>query len=298
MYISGGYITRRLWFNTARNFGGKEKTLKVRINAIDTIEKITKSMKLVASSKMKFDMRLMDNGKKYGIDSIDTIFKSDLYMQRKMPSEPDKPKELLVPITTDKGLCGAINSGLLRFMRDYMGHDQERFSILCIGDKGANAMRKQYEKIFHEAVTNLNYPVNFGLSLALSDKIIRASKDHDSICIFYNKFINAITFKPTMVRLMTKRFHESMEFQRLYEMEKPDASTTVPALYEYYIATSLYHAQIQNAASEQCSRMVTMDNASKNAAELSKKLTLEYNKARQQSITIELCEIISGAESM
>lgn len=301
MFLTGGFQAKRLWKQSVRNFGGKEKAIIVRLNSVKTIQKITKSMKMVASSKMNMDMRRLQGGKDFGVNSVDMIFKTDLYMQRKMPNEPEKPTEVLVPITSDKGLCGAVNSGIARHVRDYIGNDLSRFSLFPIGEKGANAMRRPFKDIFHHCATQLTYPLNYSLTLALADRVNRLAKEKnaDSVVIFYNQFVNAMTFQIRRIELMSfRRFKECMAFQRLYEMERPDATTAVPAMYELYLSANLYHAQLHNAASEQSSRMVAMDNASKNASELVEKLTLEYNKARQQSITMELCEIISGAESV
>ena len=301
MFLTGGYHARRLWYQSMRNFGGKEKAIVIRLNSVKTIEKITKSMKMVASAKMNADIRRLESGKSFGINSVDMIFKTDLYMQRKMPNEPEKPKELLVPVSSDKGLCGSVNSGVARYLRDYIGNDIDRFKIFAIGEKGANALIRPFSKIFHDCATQLSYPINYSLSLSLADRIsnLATQSKCDSVVIFYNEFVNAVTFRIKRLELMSEtRFKQCMKFQRLYEMERPDASTAVPALYELYLSANLYHAQLQNAASEQSSRMVAMDNASKNAGELVEKLTLEYNKARQQSITLELCEIISGAESI
>lgn len=299
MFITGGFNARRLYKHTVRNFGGKERLIVQRLKSVKTIEKITKSMKMVASSKMNADIRRLQNGKEFGRHAVDTIFKTDLYMQRKMPTDNDQGKQLLVPVTSDKGLCGSINSGITRMVRDYIGHDQSRFSIFSLGEKGSNAFRRPFASIYKEGATDLTYPINYSLSLALADKIAKLGDDYDSIAIFHNEFVNAVTFKTRRVELMTrKRFFECMKFQRLYEMERPDATTAVPALYELYLSSNLYYAQLQNAACEQSSRMVAMDNASKNAGEMAEKLTLEFNKARQQSITMELCEIISGAEAL
>ena len=299
MFITGGVAAKKLWYQSARNFGGKEKHIVKRLKSVKTIEKITKSMKMVASSKMNSDLRRLDQGKNFAKDSVEMIFKTDLYMQRKMPSDVENPSQLIVPITSDKGLCGGINSGVARNVRDYIKQDHSRFRIFALGDKGANAFRRPFAKIFTEAWTHLTYPINYSLSLSVANKIMTLAEQHDSIVIFYNEFVNAVTFRVKRLELMNKkRFEECMKFQRLYEMEKPDASTAVPALYELYLSSNLYRAQLQNAASEQSSRMVAMDNASKNAGEMVERLTLEYNKARQQSITMELCEIISGAESV
>ena len=132
-------------------------------------------------------------------------------------------------------------------------------------------------------------PISFGLSLAIANKVISMSENLDSISIFYNKFRNLVSYKTTRTELMSKaRFMKCMEFQRLYEMERPDANTAVPALYELYIASHIHSAILNSNASEQSSRMIAMDGANKNCGELNKKLTLLYNKARQSQITTEL----------
>ena len=299
MFITGGFTARRLWRQGMRNFGGKERLIVQRLKSVSTIEKITKSMKMVASSKMNQDIRRLRAGENFGRGAVENIFKTDMYMQRNMPNEPAKPSQLLVPITTDKGLCGGINSGIVRKIRSYTRKDASRFKIFSLGEKGSNALRRPFARIYLGGASDLTYPINYSLSLALADKIGKLGDSHDSIVLFYNQFVNAVTFRVTRVELMTKhRFAECMKFQRLYEMERPDATTAVPALYELYLSANLYSAQLQNAACEQSSRMVAMDNASKNAGEMVEKLTLEFNKARQQSITMELCEIISGAEAL
>jgi len=298
MFITGGHTAKRLWRHSLRNFGGKEKAIVQKLKSVTTIEKITKSMKMVASSKMNQDIKRLNEGKNFGRDAVETIFKTDLYMQRKMPVDSQSPKQLLVPITSDRGLCGGINSGIVRNVRDYVAGENHRFGIYSFGEKGSNALRRPFEDIYIGGVTDLNYPINYSLSLALANKIAKTGEGYDSIVIFHNYFINAVTFTIQRVELMTEqRFKECMKFQRLYEMERPDATTAVPALYELYLSSNLYYAQLQNAACEQSSRMVAMDNASKNAGEMVEDLTLQYNQVRRQSITMELCEIISGAEA-
>lgn len=299
MFITGGVQARRVYQHTQRNFSGKVRIILQRLNAVKTIQKITKSMKMVASSKMNQDIKRLERGKNFGRNAVDTIFKTDLYMQRKMASEQSEGTQLLVPITSDKGLCGSINSGIVRQVRDYVKGDLSRYTLFSLGEKGANALRRPYADIYKEAITDLTYPINYSLSLAIADKIGRIGANKDSIVLFYNEFINAVTFQTKRMELMGRnKFMEAMKFQRLYEMERPDATTAVPAMYELYLSSNIYYAQLQNAACEQSSRMVAMDNASKNAQEMTEKLTLEYNKVRQQGITMELCEIISGAEAL
>lgn len=115
----------------------------------------------------------------------------------------------------------------------------------------------------------------------------------------YNHFISAIAYEQRHLELMPRaRFLEAMQYGKLYDQTLPDGNTSNAALYELYLTSNLWVALLQNAASEQSSRMQAMDNASKNASEMYEKLTLQYNKMRQARITTELCEIIAGATAL
>ncbi len=125
------------------------------------------------------------------------------------------------------------------------------------------------------------------------------SKDADKIVIVYNEYKSAISYVVRHMEMMPEsKFIESMQFAKLYNQTLPDKNTSNPALYELYLTSNLWVAFLNNAASEQSSRMNAMQNASKNAKEIFDKLTLQYNKARQARITTELVEIISGAVAL
>jgi len=121
----------------------------------------------------------------------------------------------------------------------------------------------------------------------------------DKVIIYYNQFLSAIASEIRVMELMPKKkFVELMKFGHLYDQRLPDKTTSNPALYELYLTSNLWVAMLNNAASEQSARMNAMENASKNAKEIVQALSLKYNKARQAKITMELCEIISGASAL
>lgn len=111
-----------------RNFAATEKQLMTRLKSVTNIRKITKAMKLVAASKMKGDLNRLLAGKNFGNASIDMMLKTDLYMQRRAPEMPSAPRTLIVPITSDKGMCGGVNSQLLKQVREFINH-QDRSKI-------------------------------------------------------------------------------------------------------------------------------------------------------------------------
>lgn len=270
------------------------------MKAVKNIEKITKAMKMVAASKMRHELLRLENGKGFGTNSIDMIFKCDTYMQRKAPAEPTEASEVIIPITTDKGLCGGINSGIVKDTKTYMEDKvRSKMALLVIGEKGSAAFVRPFPDILKANISELPQPLNYPSAMSLADTIVKESVDKDKIVIIYNEYKSAVSTEIKRLELVPKkRFMETMRFQRLYNMSRPDASTTVPALYDLYISANVFTSLLNNLASEQSARMNAMENASKNAGEILGKLELEYNRLRQTKITLELIEIISGANAV
>jgi F-type H+-transporting ATPase subunit gamma len=283
-----------------RNFGANEKTLKLRMKSVNSIRKITKAMKMVAASKMKGDLNRLNDGKDFGHKAVDMIFKSDNYLQRKQPETPQDPSELLVPITSDKGLCGGINSGIAREVKAYVNErNRAKLSVFSIGEKGAMSLARPMPDLLKVGISEISTPYNYPTVMALSEHIVQQGDSADKIVIFYNEFKSAIqTIIRRMELLPRGRFLDTMKYGKLYNMTVPDKNTANPALYELYVTSNLWIAFLNNAASEQSARMNAMENASKNAKEILEKVRLKYNKARQARITMELVEIISGASAL
>lgn len=251
---------------------------------------------------MKADLTRLENGREFGFGAIDTILKSDLYMQRKTQGlTVGGGKAVIVPITSDRGLCGAINSGIVREIKHKLlqSTNRNQFSIVAIGDKGTSALARPFPDLMKLSISEVTIPVNYPTISSIAQQIVSVASGSDKIVIYYNEFKSAIQFVIRSMELIPKeKFMEMMKYKRLYKSPVPDNNTANPALYDLYISSNLYHAYLNNLASEQSARMTAMENASKNAKELVEKLRLEYNKARQARITMELVEIISGAAAV
>jgi len=160
-------------------------------------------------------------------------------------------------------------------------------------------MSRPMGDILKVGVSEISTPYNYPTVMALANHIVTAGESCDKITVFYNEYVSAIA---TIIRhlelIPRKRFLDTLKFGKLYDMTLPDKNTANPALYELYITSNLWVAFLNNAAAEQSGRMNAMQNASKNAGEIFDKLTLQYNKARQARITMELVEIISGAMAL
>jgi F-type H+-transporting ATPase subunit gamma len=283
-----------------RHFAVSEKSLKIRMKSVNSIRKITKAMKMVAASKMKGDLQRLERGKHFGNEAVDMIFKSDTYMQRRAPELPQNPKILLVPLTSDKGLCGGTNSGIVRNLREFVNHaDRSKLSVFAIGDKGISGLVRNMPDLLKVAVSDVSKPVNYPTVMAIAEHIVAHGDGKDKIVVYYNEFKSAISSIIRQMELMPRqRFLDTMRFGKLYNQKYPDKNTSNPALYELYITSNLWVAFLNNSAAEQSARMTAMENASKNAKEILEKLKLQYNRARQTRITIELVEIISGASAL
>lgn len=285
----------------ARNFGASEKDLKARMKSVTSIRKITKAMKMVAASKMKGDLNRLVNGKQFGSGSVDMMFKTDLYMQRRTSDLPANPKTLIVPLTSDKGLCGGVNSGIIKAVRDYVltQPDRSKFQIFAIGDKGTVGLTRPCGDIMRAAISDVSMPINYPTCMAISEHVMANGEGQDVIKVYYNEFKSAISTVIRIMELMPRqRFLDVMRFGKLYNQTLPDKNTSNPALYELYVTSNLWMALLNSSASEQSARMTAMENASKNAGEIIEKLAIQYNRARQARITTELVEIISGASAL
>ena len=207
-------------------------------------------------------------------------------------------KNLVVMMTTDKGLCGGVNTILGRMTRQMIARldaANKDVKLVVLGDKGRNQMRRVYGDRFVATMTERRVPYNFDLASSIAQDIIGG--EYAGIHIVYNTFKSAISYIPS-IRSITPLVDPNSPQLTSFEVEPENDAETLQNFHEYTLATQIYYAMLENATSEQSSRMNAMENASKNANEMINKLTLQYNRARQARITTELIEIISGASAL
>ena len=147
----------------------------MRMKSVMSIEKITKAMKMVAAAKMKGELTRLEAGKNYGYNSVDMIFKSDLYLQRKAPMvEMSDASELLVPLSSDKGLCGSINSAIVRELKSYIREKgRNKLKILPIGEKGSLALIRPFPDLIQSTFSELPSPANYPTVMALAEQVAK-----------------------------------------------------------------------------------------------------------------------------
>jgi len=273
-----------------------EKQLKLRINGTKNIAKITKSMKMVSAAKLRGDQQRLAAADPFASwASIITGKEKDL---ENLPVTDFPAKNLIVAMTTDKGLCGGVNTILCRMTRQLMARldaEGKGYDLLVFGEKGRGQLRRQYADKIIGTATDRVMPYNFDLACALTQDTMIG--DYDSVHLVYNEFKSAIAYTPS-IKSISPLLDPASPFLCNFTVEPENSPEILQNFFEYTMACQIYHSLMENATSEQSSRMNAMENASKNAGEMINKLTLQYNRARQARITTELIEIISGASAL
>src|SRR5579871_1476847 len=281
---------------------------KNRIKAVKNTEKITKAMKMVAASKLKRAQEAVTKPRAFAsklshlMSSLSHRAEITEGSHPLLFDRPHKKNVMLIALTSDRGLCGALNSSVVRMTQRFMvdhEDDYERIDISAIGKKGFEglvrlgyAIAKKFEP--HEKV------YDFLLARQIAEEMCTKflAKDFDAVYLIYKQFKSAITQEVVIDQLLpVVREPLVTKDQPVDFIYEPNQMELLDALVPRHFAMRLYQAFLESYASEQGARMTAMDNATRNAKEMTEKLTLQYNRARQAAITKELMEIIGGAEA-
>jgi len=280
----------------ARNVGSM-KVLAARMRSVKNMQKITKAMKMVAAAKLKSDQRRMEIGMPF-------MAPVQALMER-LPRVEKAGPITIFGVTSDKGLCGGINSSVAKRTKLTIVDEEAKGNsakVMLIGNKGTAALKRLYGDrftvTFEEVAKN---PWCFATACMIAERVIQAKPSR--FCFISNKFISMAAYDTTLNQVVTVDEATSMDKAEwskamdVYSFE-PSIYEVWDDLHEWYVGSILYGAYLEGATSEQSARMSAMENASKNAGEMLDKLSLVYNRARQAKITTELCEIISGASAV
>jgi len=277
-----------------------EKQIWNQIQSTKNIQKITSSMKMVSAAKLKGD-----EARRLTAISFNTWAEAlngpPKFMEDATFEELPK-RVLIVPCSSDKGLCGGINSFITRGTKTCIAalHAQgKEADVAIIGDKGRGQLARSHADHIKLSMTEVESPGNFTLAGAIASELVaNGAGDYDAVVIMYNAFKNKGTYEQKYK--VIKPFSGEGEDEPLlaYEFEPDTKSEVLIDLGEYLLTSQIFHSLMDGAAAEQASRMTAMENASQNAGEMIDSLTLKYNRARQSRITTELIEIISGAAAL
>jgi F-type H+-transporting ATPase subunit gamma len=283
------------------------KEIRVKIKSVQNTRKITKAMEMVAASKMRKAQERMRMARPYGekirnvaahISHANPEYHHPFLVHR------DSVKRVgIIVITTDKGLCGALNTNLLRLvLNQYKAWlaEGEEIDACCIGNKGFGFMQRLGANILSHAIQLGDRPQMDKLIGTIKVMLDGYTKDRfDRLVIGYNRFFNTMKQEPVIEQLLPLSGERLGAPETVWDyLYEPEAKAVLDQVMTRYIEAIIFQAVAENMASEQSARMVAMKAASDNAADLIDELTLIYNKNRQAGITKELSEIVGGAAAV
>ncbi len=283
------------------------KEIRVKIKSVGNTRKITKAMEMVSASKMRKAQERMRQARPYGekirnvaahISHANPEYRHPFLVDR------DSVKRVgLIVITTDKGLCGALNTNLLRMVLSQYKEWQaqgEEIEVCCLGNKGLGFMQRLGANVVSQAVQLGDRPQMEKLIGAVKIMLDGYMQDRfDRLLIAYTRFINTMKQEPVIEQLLPLSGERLGAPETVWDyIYEPEARAVLDQVMTRYIEAIIFQAVAENMASEQSARMVAMKAASDNAETLIDELTLVYNKNRQAAITKELSEIVGGAAAV
>ncbi len=293
------------------------KELRTRIGSVKKTQKITSAMKMVAAAKLRRAQEQAEAARPYAermervLGSLAESLKGRDGAPPLLAGTGKDETQLLVVMTSDRGLCGGFNSSIVRrvriLIRDLHKEGKE-VKILCVGRKGRDQLRREYGSMIVDVIDEVGRPVlTYDDARRVRSRIMELfdAGEFDVCTLLYNEFRSAISQVVTELQLIpfavapseTEEAVAAAGTSAVYEFE-PDEEEILADLLPRNISVQVFRALLESNASEQGARMTAMDNATRNAGEMIDKLTLNYNRTRQAQITKELIEIISGAEAV
>ena len=282
------------------------KDIRNQIKSVKSIQKVTKAMKMVAAAKMRRAQENMEKARPY-TSKLNNMLNSlipeiDRRILPELESRAAIDHKLFVVITADRGLAGAFNSNVIKMAQkaiDKFGKDKS--VLICIGKKSLSHFKIRKYNIIEDYIDFWS-ELGFQHAISMGEKIIShfISGEADEVQVIYNKFINVGKQAVQLEKFLPLTYENQDESSsiltdRIYE---PSKASVVKAMVLKYLNTQIWQYLLESFASEQAARMLAMENATTNAEDMIKDLSLKFNKARQSAITTEMLEIVSGAEAL
>ena len=290
------------------------KTYRLRIRSVQSTQKITKAMKMVAAAKLRRAQEQATAARPYAeamdkiLASLGASFQGATGGPRLLAGTGSDQVHLVIVATGDRGLCGGFNSTIVREARRQIRallNEGKTVKIFCVGRKGRDQLRRDFGSLIVETMTDLGRPrLSFGDAQKVAARVMEMydAGEFDVAKVIFNQFKSAMTQVVTVQQRIPPPMPEASAAPApaggaSHEFE-PDEGEILADLLPRNLTVQLFRVLLENAASFYGSQMTAMDNASRNAGDVIKKLTLQMNRSRQASITKELIEIISGAEAV
>ncbi|WP_375247934.1 F0F1 ATP synthase subunit gamma [Planktomarina temperata] len=283
--------------------------LKNRIASVKSTRKITKAMQMVASAKLRRAQDAAQAGRPYAerfnavMAGLAASVGASEGGPRLLTGTGSDQTQLLVVMTAERGLCGGFNSNIVKLARiaaKQLLAEGKTVKILTVGKKGRESLKREFGALLVDHVDLSDVKrVGYDNASAIAQNVLHRfdAGEFDVAKIFYSEFGSVVNQIPTELQVIPAKFEAVTDEGTVYDYE-PSEEGILADLLPRSVATQIFTALLENAASEQGARMSAMDNATRNAGEMIDKLTIQYNRSRQAKITNELIEIISGAEAL
>jgi F-type H+-transporting ATPase subunit gamma len=280
------------------------RLIRRRITGVQSIAKITRAMEMIATSKMRKTQERGLAGRPYA-EKIQQVISDlaaipgDSVTLHPLLQRREIKKIAIVHITTDRGQCGGLNANINRNAGTFILEQKLPVSLICLGRKGIDFMRR-YGREIRAEFTKLGDQPGLLDTLPISRIIIDdyTSGKIDAAYISYTQFVTTLNQRPVIRQILPVQPAELPRSTNVEYIYEPDAAGVLAGLLPRFVEMEIYHAILEAIASEQSARMVAMRNATQNAKDLVSDLTLMYNKARQESITRELLDITAGVSAL
>lgn len=280
------------------------RLIRRRIQSVKSIAKITRAMEMVATSKMRRAQERGLAGRPYSekirqvIADLAALRQSEAALHPLLQRRPPG-SSIIIHITPDRGLCGGLNTGINRSAANFILGQSSKPGVVCVGRKGIDFMKRTGQEVKAVFTGMGDYPT-FLDTVPISKIVIDeyTSGTVDAVYLSYTQFVSTMVQKPVVKPLLPVEPAAVPQSQNVDYIYEPDPETVLSGLLPRFVEMEVYHAILESIASEQSARMVAMRSATDNAQGLVDDLTLEYNKARQESITKELLDIAGGVAAL
>lgn len=294
------------------------KTLKTRIKSVKSTQKMTKAMKMVAASKLRRAKQLVETSRPYSqkIDELITNLVGNINIRENpdpsfalLTGREDVKTYLLVVLSSDRGLCGGLNTSAVKFAKHRINNllkEGKKVKIFCIGKKGFDQLKMSFANEIIDNVSGIfRNNIDHQVAKEITDKIITLfeKREFDVCEVVYSKFKSAIAQEASIKQVIPIKIDKDNLNKKIVAYNspldfEPGKEEILSALIPKNLMMQIYNELLENSASEQGARMAAMESATNNAGKMIKNLTLVYNRTRQANITRELIDIVSGANAV
>ncbi|MDY0397895.1 MAG: ATP synthase F1 subunit gamma [Desulfuromonas thiophila] len=283
------------------------KDIKKRIGTVKNTQQITKAMKMVSAAKLRRAQDAVVAARPYAdkmAEVLASMASRELEQSHPLLEQREKKRALVLVVTADRGLCGGFNSNIAKAAEAFARANEvgfEEIALRIVGRKGNEMLKRRAGLVIDKVYENITGHISYATAALLGQEIVSDYEAalYDSVYVLYNRFNSAISQEVTLTQLLPIQPEPVVEDTYMADyIYEPGCAEVLSSILPKYVEVQIFRSLLESVASEHGARMSSMDSASKNAAEMINKLTLQYNRARQAAITTELMEIISGAESI